>query len=376
MSKDTPEQHATSGEEPSLTESFCKIKTLVSTDPLAAIPKLEELQRKVDSLALFSSNECIDDVSTSTLSLLALDHYLALAYSSVPTGLGMEAERKSYLLRSMDHSSRFLQRLEELDIISKDNKAEFDELLQINLNEFLEGGGSGPLPPVSRERKIERFRSKKELQNQLEQLKSLQQRRNRLDIGEDEEIDGNDSDSLMRSLAIKEISLCETEAIDEWQQALRELPLVLMQLKMKQDRQRSGSSLTEDQHRLPPPLNTNPLQVTHITQDAVSGKLNIRKEEIRAQVFRPSWNQPTMTLAELGEREVKDALERQKRQEESEKQNKNAPRRYEQLVQDGMDDNAELVDASAQLDRQWDDWKEENPRGSGNKMGDRGDRNF
>jgi hypothetical protein len=41
-----------------------------------------------------------------------------------------------------------------------------------------------------------------------------------------------------------------------------------------------------------------------------------------------------------------------------------------------MEDDANLVDASAKLDRDWDDWKAENPKGSGNKMGDVGDRNF
>jgi hypothetical protein len=52
------------------------------------------------------------------------------------------------------------------------------------------------------------------------------------------------------------------------------------------------------------------------------------------------------------------------------------PRRYDELVKAGMEDNPEMVDASAQLDRAWDDWKDANPRGSGNKMGDRGDRNL
>ena len=41
-----------------------------------------------------------------------------------------------------------------------------------------------------------------------------------------------------------------------------------------------------------------------------------------------------------------------------------------------MEDDADLVDKSAALDRKWDEWKEENPRGSGNKMSERGDRNF
>jgi hypothetical protein len=108
----------------------------------------------------------------------------------------------------------------------------------------------------------------------------------------------------------------------------------------------------------------------------MTGQLNIRKEELRSQVFRPGWNQPTMSLEELGEREVREAMAREERQKVAEEQQKNDPRRYDQLVKDEMEDNAELVDASAALDRAWDDWRAENPKGSGNKMGDRGDRNF
>ncbi|EJK64024.1 hypothetical protein THAOC_15286, partial [Thalassiosira oceanica] len=63
-------------------------------------------------------------------------------------------------------------------------------------------------------------------------------------------------------------------------------------------------------------------------------------------------------------------------QRAAEEEAKSRPRRYEQLVKDGMEDDDKLVEASAELDRKWDDWKEENPRGSGNKMKERGDRNF
>ena len=106
------------------------------------------------------------------------------------------------------------------------------------------------------------------------------------------------------------------------------------------------------------------------------GQLLFRKEQVRAQVFRPGWNQPTMTLEELGEREVAEAMERSERQAVAEEAAKLALRRYNQLVRDGLEDDAELVEASAVLDRRWDDWKDANPRGGGNKMGDVGDRNF
>jgi hypothetical protein len=83
-----------------------------------------------------------------------------------------------------------------------------------------------------------------------------------------------------------------------------------------------------------------------------------------------------MSLEELGDREVQEAVAREERQKVMEEQHKLDPRRYDQLVKDEMEDVADLVDASAAIDRAWDDWRAENPTGSGNKMGDRGDRNF
>ena len=83
-----------------------------------------------------------------------------------------------------------------------------------------------------------------------------------------------------------------------------------------------------------------------------------------------------MSLEELAEKEVAAAMERDEKQKLAEASQKDAPRKYEDLVRDGMEDNSDLVDASADLDRRWDDFKDENPRGSGNKRGDVGDRNF
>mmetsp|Transcript_13099 Transcript_13099/g.27160 ORF Transcript_13099/g.27160 Transcript_13099/m.27160 type:complete len:155 (+) Transcript_13099:869-1333(+) len=153
--------------------------------------------------------------------------------------------------------------------------------------------------------------------------------------------------------------------------------LVRMVQQQDQDQRQSdrfSAKAGRDGRTEPPPY--RPLQVTHITQNATTGQLVMKKEEIRSKVFQKGWNQPTMTLEELGDREVAAAMEREAKQKESEAAQKDAPRRYEFLVKDGMEDNAELVDASAQLDREWDDFKDENPRGSGNKRSEVGDRNF
>jgi immunoglobulin-binding protein 1 len=45
--------------------------------------------------------------------------------------------------------------------------------------------------------------------------------------------------------------------------------------------------------------------------------------------------------------------------------------KYRDLVAAGEEDDAELMDQATIEDRNWDNWKDENPRGWGNKMGKR-----
>lgn len=47
---------------------------------------------------------------------------------------------------------------------------------------------------------------------------------------------------------------------------------------------------------------------------------------------------------------------------------RNAPkpdRRMQQLEEEGLEDDAELVERAAYRDREWDDWKDDHPKGSG-----------
>ena len=45
--------------------------------------------------------------------------------------------------------------------------------------------------------------------------------------------------------------------------------------------------------------------------------------------------------------------------------------RYAELVAAGQEDDIDLVDQATMKDRSWDDWKDENKKGSGNKMNKR-----
>lgn len=405
----TTEQGTIAPSTTSLADRYRQAVSLVESSPETCVDQLQAIQHDLSLVALFSDNETLDDVSTPSLPLLALEHMLATALVNLPTTPpDAMKKRKVNLLRSSVLWAEFLRRLEVLEILSKDETNEFHALLEAQQGNEIgnddsngEIGGNNHavtpqlrlLPPhPNRDVKIARFKAKKQLEQEIQRLKALQERRNRFNVADEDDMDGHDLDSLRRSLALAELDIYRGQALENWAQTLRELPIIERMVQVEVERQQtsrhatnrstSNGGTTTGDPRLagrpnpPPNMSNQPLKVTRITKDSMTGQLHVKKDEIRSKVFQPGWNQPTMSLEELGEREYHAAMEREERQKQAEAEQKKAPRRYEQLLKDGMEDNADLVDASAQLDREWDAFKDENPRGSGNKMGNRGDKNF
>lgn len=351
-------------------------RAMVESSPKECIDLLDYIQRDVQALALFSKNETIEDISTKSIPFLAVDHFLAIALGNLPVEPGAMVRRKENIERGLTMWGHFLERLETLELLSREETNEFHHLL-----EDREEGSSLRGVPVDRNAKIARFKAKQQQRQEIEKLKALIDRRSRCQIAPEDQMDGNDLESLERSLILKELQMFKVEALENWSQSVRELPMIEQMIKMDSERQQkqkhtgNGNKITDPNLR-PRPSSNKGLQVTHVTQDGATGQLQFKRDEIRSKVFQPGWSQPTMSLAELGEREYREAIERGERQKEAESRRVFQPKRYEELVKDGMEDNAELVEASAKLDRDWDDWKDQNPRGSGNKMANRGDKNF
>jgi hypothetical protein len=377
----------------SLTERYLEAITLVESAPEKSISLLEDIQKYVHSLSLFSTNETLEDVSTKSIPFLALEHFMATALANLPAVPGAMIKRRRNIVHSLALWGQFLQRLETLEMLSKEETKEYHDLLeeqQQYMNEEEPDNDDDnntnkkhSFAP-SRDAKIARFKAKQQRQKEIERLKALGERRKRCAVGSEDEMDGHDEDSLTRSVALAELDIYKVDALENWSQSLRELPMIEMMIRMEAERQNmakhagSGGPTNRDggvnDPRRPSP--GKGLQVTHITKDASTGQLQFKRDEIRSKVFRPGWSQPTMSLEELGEREYQQAIEREERQKQAEANRINEPKRYEELVRDGMEDHPDLVDASAKLDREWDDWKNDNPRGSGNKMANRGDKNF
>lgn len=372
----TNEQQSPSKTE-SLAELFRRAASLRESSPSEAVAILEDVQRQVARLSLFSSNEETSDISTNSLPFIALEHYLAVSFMNIPNGPSQLKDRLAHLYRACDLWSAFLSRLEQMDVLNKEEQTQYHDLIEVQSSVSSNEPGQMPLismpPPTNRDVKIARFKQKQAAEHERQRLQSLQDRRNRLGLAEQDELDGFDCESLARKIHLQSLDVCKAEALEEWSSVVRELPMILMMAQRQEHVDTTAQKPINPDQRTPP--SNQPLRVTRITQDA-TGQLQIREEEIRSQVFQPHWHQPTMSLDELAEKEVAEAMEREQRQKESEEKSKNEARRYELLEKDGLEDNAELVDASAALDRKWDDWKDANPRGSGNKRGNVGDRNF
>eukprot|EP00553_Chaetoceros_curvisetus_P003935 CAMPEP_0204619802 /NCGR_PEP_ID=MMETSP0717-20131115/6049_1 /ASSEMBLY_ACC=CAM_ASM_000666 /TAXON_ID=230516 /ORGANISM="Chaetoceros curvisetus" /LENGTH=316 /DNA_ID=CAMNT_0051633865 /DNA_START=1 /DNA_END=951 /DNA_ORIENTATION=- len=309
-------------------------------------------------------------------------------------------QRNNYVRRAVDYFQIFLQRCDTFSgIMEEDVQKQYAGILAVIDNhgqddEFgLQNSESfRSLPSQSRDEKISRYRQAKKLKEKIAHMNAQLQQRKRLNIEENEELDGwSDEDSLLRSLHLHQLNEWALNSVEELFSSNMELQMLQMSIKMEKDRIQmnrhqgtNGSSAGRGDDRRPMSMGRKPMlndpdkkmKLTQVTQDPITGQLIFKRQEVQSNVFRPSWNQPTMTLEELAEKEVRDAMEREAKQKEAEKNSKNTARRYEYLVRDGLEDNADLVDLSAKKDREWDDFKDENPRGSGNKMGDRGDRNF
>lgn len=387
----------------SISEAYGEALSAVQAEPSAAVPLFTDLQSRISSASLFSKNDTLDDLPTSSLALLAVEFHLATALLASPAHSSVD--RQINVRRCRDLYYAYLRKLDELeDLLDDELTRDYRQMLEADEMEA-EGGSSssssirvdggagttGMTQAQVREAKIARFRVRKAQREEVERLVALRERRNRLGVADQDEVDGYDDDGLERNIALAELRGHAADALDEIQSSKKELEMLEMAVMMEKERgemwRHKGSGIDTGNAMSPlappppppPPPNSllnKPMEVTRVTRDPVNGQLQLKREEIKSTVFRPGWNQPTMTLQQYGDMEVARAREREARQKQTESDNLQNPRRYEQLVKDGMEDNANLVDASAKLDRKWDEWKEENPKGSGNKMGDRGDRNF
>jgi len=318
-------------------------------DVFRAIENFNNVNTAMASLALISPNELAQDVNTEDLQYILADFYLADLHSKVND----MPNRLRNLESSTGYYFRFLSRCEELQLISQKDLKEWKTQEE----------GAAPDPGAARQWKIEKFRKEQALNKRIQDLsEQIQNAKHSLEAGDD----NADLEELERELLIITIEKSVSHALSEMKSIEEEKQLLQRFAPQVQEAALVHGSEKED-HRIKqrpePSENRQGLMLTHLSKNDRTGEVMAQRERFKAGVFKPTVAPPTMTLEELAEIEIREAQERDLRSKEASKPD----RRYEQLVQDGEEDEEKLVDVATYKDRAWDNWKDENPKGIGNK---------
>ena len=314
----------------------------------AAISSYEASLKLVSQLSLFSPNESLEDITNSDLEYLLINHHIASLIEKITRGV-----RKENLLAARNRYERFMRLLDSYDVLAKGDAKLWERYLE-EPDRFSTAAGAADAT-AKRNAKIARFKAEKELKQKLEYL-----RRNPTALA-------NDDDAL-REVHLTHIALCVHDTF----QALEGIALELQMLAMapptpppsstqdvpdarERTASKDGYSERLDIHSLLSASNKGPL-LSKEGKPLRPFTLLDKRTQLQQGVFRPDHNLPTMSIDEYLEEE----------------------RRRGGIIEGGgeksgirpepEEDDLDKVDAEIEKQRRWDDWKDENPRGSGNTM--------
>jgi len=288
----------------------------------------------VQQLSIFSINETVDDINTSDLKFLLIKVYLGELYLKI---VNPNSDREKILETAKKNFNEYLSNCELYELFSQKDK----EYLEAKLTNKSFNAAR------NREEKIARYKREKETKNKIEELtKQIQIASERGEENVDEEI--------TRNLILTNIDLFIQQTIQDLEMIKDEMEMVKM-MKQMRERQGSGSDKVDnpaDRNNFAPIPTSGPL-LSQKGKPLRPFVIVDHKERLN-QVFRPSHNLPTMTIDEFLENERKRG---------------NILSGGTEPKQKIIDDNDEAaLDAETMKQRKWDDFKDDNPKGWGNRM--------
>jgi len=357
-----------------------------------ACQMLQKCQEIVDKLALFSSNEEKDDVSTGDLKYLLVPYYLGDLTEK------LEAEDRVQLVKAAEGQLLgFIRSCERLELLSE---SEAQSLAR----------EAPATPDIRRAEKVARFRKQRAAESKLQEIRERKERRRRsmqatakaatVEHGEENLPDEDDEEE--REAWFTQISLALCKALDLVEMLRREEEmLVAVQAANNEGRESFSKEILDERHsraedwhrqgvskaqssRPAQPINCAtyaqdviegrvPIQPTHThTHGApmlfgpasmVSGSLSTDRERQIAQVFQPSHSLPSMSIEQAGLAE----MELMRTWNEANQTIADDAARPSWYAKEKRDDGDSDDDAATDKARAWDDWKDDNPRGAGNK---------
>uniref|UniRef100_A0A914VXC3 TAP42-like protein n=1 Tax=Plectus sambesii TaxID=2011161 RepID=A0A914VXC3_9BILA len=207
------------------------------------VAKLEEVTRRVSSLAMFSPNEHFDELATGHLRFLLLPAYLGQATQN------LQSDDRSELLENAEvYFKDFLTRLHGYGIIDQRLPWVTDYLEENESSATSVPKTRSADPKGIREQKIKRFQQQKELELSLESLRKKRA------------LDKEQDDETARDLYLTLLRLHALKAFNELDEIDKERPMLEHMAKIKSgalgDEATSTSSSKPNINRLKPVIIT------------------------------------------------------------------------------------------------------------------------
>jgi len=322
----------------------------------STISSLEQCSQLADQLALFSTNEDLEDISTSNIQYLGIEYLLSelnmRSYS--PT------DRKTQLNNASELLEQFLTRLDEYSLLSAPDKKMLESYKDDRIHFRIVGDSAGL--EAKRNTKVKRFQEEKALKSQLKLLTEQSQSLN---------VD----DEVIRNLYLAELNLYvhqtfqSLDLISQERQILASMPS-----QPDPSRRDQSQSLSDDRDRRNGRLNgqsySDRLDSSELLDSARPHRgildsggrplqpftITSKRTDLRKGVFRPGHSLPTMSIDEY--------LEEERRRGGMIEGGGPAS---EQVVEPDEDDVA-AQDAATIKAREWDEYVEANPKGAGNTI--------
>ncbi|XP_049372634.1 PP2A regulatory subunit TAP46 [Solanum verrucosum] len=358
---------------------------------------LRVCEEMIGKLGLFSLNETKDDISTANLKYILVPYYLAEL-----TEKNAEDDRIEVLKVSQAKLKEFISFCETMELVPEDE-----------IETSTQGGSSSSVD--RRAKKIARFKRQRAAESKLLELKERRERRGRstkaaalsspVETGEDDMFDDDGEEEREAWLTTISLALCKAFDLLEMLKREEEI-LSAVREKQLQDGEKEFSQLILDERtqkaeswhrdaatraRYTKPA--APITCATFAQDVIEGRAKVsqahdhkhqpllfgpaslvgmnpttERQRIAAQVFQPHYRLPTMSIEEAGLTEMNKMNEWQERNvklmEEATSSWYNDGPKTRPNEDDEEDDNDVAAQEKA---RAWDDWKDDNPRGAGNK---------
>ena len=327
--------------------SFNSNSSTFQENLLSAIQLYEQCLSIADHVALFSPNESLEDIGTADLLYLLLNYRIAELVLRIN-----RRDRKAGLQRAQSSYERYLRQLDNYDMLSKGD-ANLLEQYQESPTTFSTASTSDAAS--RRDTKIRRFKEEKALKQKLEYMRS-----NPMLL--------QNNDTMYRQLQLTNIAYSTHQTFQSLESIAQELHILSFAppspppdsaQHAPDTRERGGRNVDGYSEKLDPPQQSAGMRGPILDSKGKPLRpftLTSKRQDFQNGVFRPDHSLPTMSIDEYLEEE----------------------RRRGGMIDGGGpqsevrpqvdEDDMEAADRETMKAREWDEYVEANPKGSGNTL--------